>query len=472
MPTLRKNLFYSILLVLANYVFPFLTYPYVSRVLGVTGIGACNFVDSVINYFILFSMLGIEAVGTREIAKSKQDQERLNQVFSNLILVSMALTGIMLLALLVLTFTVPVLMAHKEMMLFGAFKLVFNCFLMEWLFKGLEDFRLITVRTIAVKTLYVVSVFVLVKKAEDVGVYYMLCCLIVVLNAFVNMFISRKRVRVTFKNLHLIPTFKAVLTLGFYTILTSMYTSFNTTFLGFVAGDVQVGYYSTATKLYSIVMALFTAFTGVMIPKLSTIVAEGDINRLKKYFHQVVELLLALTIPLVAWMIIMAPDIISLISGPGYEGAILPMIVIAPLVFIIGYEQILVLQTLLPLGKDSIMLRNSAIGAFVGVILNILFVPKLLAVGSACIWVVCEMLILLLSQKAVSLAIGGVFPYKAAFKTILECLPLVAFLFLCSRAGDSVMLRLLLSVCIVTSYVFLVQLLIEKRNLLKMLSHQ
>ena len=41
MPSLKKNIIYSVLLVVANYVFPFLTYPYVSRVLGVTGIGAC-----------------------------------------------------------------------------------------------------------------------------------------------------------------------------------------------------------------------------------------------------------------------------------------------------------------------------------------------------------------------------------------------------------------------------------------------
>lgn len=468
MPSLKINLFYSVLLVLANYVFPFLTYPYVSRVLGVTGIGACNFVDSIINYFILFSMLGIEVVGTREIAKSKQDPDQLNRVFSNLLLVSLLLTGVMLLVLLVVTFTVPVLTTHKDMMLFGAFKLIFNCLLMEWLFKGLEDFRLISIRSIVVKTLYVFSVFILVRKAEDVGIYYLLSCMMVVVNAVVNMFISRNHVHLSFRNIHLRPTFQSVLKLGLYTILTSMYSSLNVTFLGFTAGDTQVGYYSTATKLYAIVMALFTAFTSVVIPKLSAVVAKGDMDQLKSYFNMVTNLLPVLTLPIVVWMMIMAPDIVSLISGPGYEGAILPMIIISPLVFIIGYEQILVLQILLPLSKDAIMLRNSAIGALVGVILNILIVPKFFAVGSACVWMACEVLILLLSQRAVTWSINCSFPYKAAFKALLEYLPLVALVFLCSRLSGSVIVRLCLSIVVISAYVFVVQLIVEKRNLLKL----
>ena len=126
MPSLKNSLFYSIVLVLANYVFPFLTYPYVSRVLGVTGIGACNFVDSVINYFILFSTLGINTLGVREIAKNKDDKEKLSKTFSNLLIVNLALTGIMLLLLGIATFTVPKLAAHKDLMAIGAFKLVFN----------------------------------------------------------------------------------------------------------------------------------------------------------------------------------------------------------------------------------------------------------------------------------------------------------------------------------------------------------
>ena len=84
MPSIKKNFLYSSFLTTANYIFPLLTFPYVSRVLGVTNIGICNFVDSIINYFIIFSMMGVNTVGLREVAACKGDKQKLSEVFSGL----------------------------------------------------------------------------------------------------------------------------------------------------------------------------------------------------------------------------------------------------------------------------------------------------------------------------------------------------------------------------------------------------
>ena len=85
MANIKKNFFYSSILTTANYIFPMLTYPYVSRVLGVEKIGLCNFADSIIGYFLLFSFLGMGTVGIREIAKYKDNPSKLNNVYSSLI---------------------------------------------------------------------------------------------------------------------------------------------------------------------------------------------------------------------------------------------------------------------------------------------------------------------------------------------------------------------------------------------------
>ena len=79
--SVKKNFFYSSILTVANYLFPLLTYPYVSRVLGVSNIGICNFVDSIIQYFILFSTLGIVSVGIREIAGCRNNQGKFERAF-------------------------------------------------------------------------------------------------------------------------------------------------------------------------------------------------------------------------------------------------------------------------------------------------------------------------------------------------------------------------------------------------------
>ena len=469
MPSLKNNLLYSILLVLANYVFPFLIYPYVSRVLGVTGIGACNFVDSVINYFILFSTLGLNSLGVREIAKNKDNKEALDRTFSNLLLVNLALTGLMLLLLVVVTFTVPQLSAHKDLMFIGAFKLVFNCLLVEWLFRGLEDFRYITLRTVAIKLLYVASVFIFVRHREDVWIYYMLSSLTIVANALVNIAFSRSRVRLTFKGLQIIPTFKSMLALGVYSILTSMYTTFNTTFLGFVSGEVEVGYYYTATKIYYLVMAVFAAFTNVMMPRMSSLVSAGETEKFKSYFSLAVELLFAFSFPIIIWMMLMAPDIVRLISGPEFGGAVFPMVIIAPLLFVVGYEQILVLQTLLPLGKDRIMLRNSLIGAALGVALNVLLVPSFASIGSSAVWIAVECIILVLSQIAVTKELNLRFPAARTLTNFLVYMPLVGLVAACLFLPGGYILKLAVSCAVVALYVFMYQFVIKKGELLKAL---
>ena len=469
MPSLKNNIFYSILLVLANYVFPFLTYPYVSRVLGVTGIGAYNFVDSVINYFILFSSLGINTLGVREISKCKGDPDALARTFSNLLIVNLARTGLMLLVLVVSTMTVPQLSAHKELMYIGAFKLVFNCFLVEWFFRGLEEFSYITIRSIIIKLVYVSAVFTLVRTRDDVWVYFLLGCLTIVVNAVVNLVFARTRVRLTFKGLEFGKTLKSLLALGVYSILTSMYTTFNVTFLGFVTDDVEVGYYGTATKIYYLVMAVISGFTSVMLPRMSGLVASGDMPKFKSYFTLAVELLLGFSLPVAAWMMLMASDIVMVISGPEFTGAVLPMIIISPLVLIVGYEQILVLQTLLPLGKDTVMLRNSIIGAVIGVALNVLLVPSLASIGSALVWIAVECVILVLSQIAVTKEISLRFPLDRLLVNLLVYLPLAGLMIACTFIPAAPVVKMGASMTVAALYICVYQLVIKKGQLLKQL---
>jgi len=192
MPSIRKNFFYSALLTVSNYVFPFVTYPYVSRVLGVTNIGICNFVDSIVNYFILFSMMGISIVGMREIAAARDDREQRNRVFSSLFSLNLLTTLIAAIALVVVIYTVPSLTDYRPMLWIGLAKLAANCLCMDWLFRGLEEFRFITNRSILIKCLYVGAVFLFVRKAEDYWVYYLLTTLTLVANACVNVSFSRR----------------------------------------------------------------------------------------------------------------------------------------------------------------------------------------------------------------------------------------------------------------------------------------
>ena len=81
---LKKNILYSGFLTTSLYIFQFITYPYVARVLGVTNIGICNYVQSIVQYFMLFSMMGVTSLGIREIASCGKDSKKRNLVFSRI----------------------------------------------------------------------------------------------------------------------------------------------------------------------------------------------------------------------------------------------------------------------------------------------------------------------------------------------------------------------------------------------------
>ncbi|WP_444326068.1 oligosaccharide flippase family protein, partial [Paraprevotella clara] len=183
---IKRNFFFSSILTTANYVFPLLTYPYVSRVLGANGIGICNFVDSIVTYFLMFSMMGITILGIRETAINKKQTEKLSEVFSNLFVLNTIFTIIVFIAYVLFCVFVSEMQEYKSLAILGGFKIIFNYLLIEWFYKGLEEFRYITLRTLCVKCLYVFSVFLFVRDKEDYGIYYALSVFMIVFNAVIN----------------------------------------------------------------------------------------------------------------------------------------------------------------------------------------------------------------------------------------------------------------------------------------------
>lgn len=449
MPSVKKNFLYSVVLTTANYIFPLITFPYVSRVLGVEAIGLCGFINSVIDYFVLFSTMGLNILGIREIAKVKNDKAELSKTFSSLFFLNFVTTTIMLCVLVVATLVVPKFRENTDLMMIGGAKLMFNFLLIEWFYKGIENFRYITIRSVIVKSLYVVSVLLFVNARQDYVIYFFLCTLMVIINAVINLSYSRNVVKLSYRNANIKLYAKPFFILGIYSLLTSMYTTFNVSFLGFVTSDTQVGYYTTATRIYGLVFSVYTAFSGVMMPRMSSILADGDMNKFKELVNKSYSFLLFLSVPLVVFTFFHSPGIIRVISGEGYEGAILPMRIIMPMMIIIGFELILIEQILMPMRKDKMILINSIAGAVVGVLLNISIVPFWGSVGSAIVKASSEIMVFIMAQYEVYKLMSIGIPWRKLIKYILLYFPLVIIelflLFYVVNSINSMILSILIS---------------------------
>lgn len=402
MSVIKRNLVYSTILTSAHYVFPLIVYPYVSRILGVDNIGLVSFVDSIATYFILFSMMGISVLGVREIAKSTGDKMRMNGVFSSLLALNGLLTLLAVIAMIFATFFVDELRESWQLMGVGLCKLIFNMFLIEWFYQGLEDFRYITLRSLSIRGSYVVAVFLFVKDGDDTLIYYTLTMLVVVVTAIVNMLHSRKYVNICSPIKEMGRLVRPFFTLGVFNLLSTAYTTLNIAYLGFVSTDTEVGYYATATKLVAILMSLFSAVTGVLLPRMSSLAEAGDLLRFREYLNKSAWAMVVMSVPMIILVEIFASEIVMLLAGAGYEGAIIPVRIMIPFMLFACLANVFTIQSLVPLGLDREMNRITIIGAAIGILLNIAIVGRWGAVGSAIVWGLSEFVIFVMACRYMS----------------------------------------------------------------------
>lgn len=389
--SLAKNFAYNSAITVSTYIVSFLVFPYISRVLGVSNIGVIGFVDTIIGYFVLFSVLGINTVGIREIA-SQKSKEDTTKVFFQLISFILLTLLVSLTIYLIAIIYVPTFSEYKKFFIIGLCKLMFTPLMIEWLYAGKQDFKYISIRTIIIKVIYLVSIFIFVRHEDDVDIYFVLTSLSVLLNWIVNIVSSKKYI--ILRNFKFEPFIyaKSIMKLGMFAIITSLYSGFNVIYLGKVSTIFQVGLYCTAIKLYDVIMNLFRAYTSVVMPQMSQYASDNNTKSFHELSNKSFEVLFSFCIPLATMTFLLSPIIIQIIAGDTFLEATIPMRIIMPILIIAGINQCIGVQVLMPLKKDNVLLITASLAAFVGVISNILLDAKFGAVGTAITILISELI--------------------------------------------------------------------------------
>lgn len=244
------------------------------------------------------------------------------------------MTSLVLVVYVILIEILPQLLPYRRLLYIGVVQIIFNTLSIDWLFKGLENFRYITIRTFWVKILYVISVFAFVRDKDDYDLYYVIIVGSVIINGIINWGYGRRLVKYAWQPLYEICRLyvRPLFLLGSQIIFQVLYTDFIVIYLGFISNDAQVGLYTTATKILSIVLALYSSFTLVMMPRISSLCAERNYEQIKLLTNKSFALLYSFALPCVFLLIIFARETIGIISGPGYEGAIQLLKIAAPII--------------------------------------------------------------------------------------------------------------------------------------------
>ena len=400
--SIKQNFLFNILLNISKVIFPLVTAPYVSRVLEPDGLGLSNFANTYANWFAMFAALGIPFYGLREVAKIGNNVEEQTKFVSEIISISVISTMVCSIIMFLTLLFVPQLNENYIIFLVAGILLYTTPFKIDWYFSGKEDFGFITLRSLIIKTLSVILLFVFVHEKSDLLLYVALNASCLVLNEIWNFAklyqhgihphfsLSGKR--------HL----KHLLILFSSSVAVSIYSILDTLMLGFLSNYSEVGYYNCATHISKAMLPIATSLAAVVIPRLSQYMKSGNWLQITELANKSLSIVSFLCFPLAIGMACIAPTFVPLFLGEQYYGAILPLQIVVFIVVSIGLNNLTGVQILVGLGFDNLFLYSVLVGSVSNFILNIFLIPSYGASGAAFASVFAETIILFVTNWFVS----------------------------------------------------------------------
>lgn len=382
--SLKVNTLYSIIKSCSTIIFPLITFPYISRVLLTENVGKINFSSSIVSYFAMLASLGITTYAVRECSYVKEDKMRLEKTSSEIFSINILTTIIAYILLIVLLFIFPKLKSYNLLIVIQSLSIVFTTLGADWINTAMEDFRYITLRTFFFQLLSLICMFLFVKSPGD----YLKYAAITVISSsggnLVNIFYRRKYCKIKVGlHLNLKKHLPPILTLFAMILAQQIFVNSDTTILGIIKGDYQVGLYTTSVKIYNIINTFISSIAWVVMPKLATSFSKKDYININSILKFIIGFTCTVGIPIVLGLFLLAPEIIDFIAGPNYINASSSLRVLAlALFFSLGWG-VVMNMLLLPDGEDKVCLKACSISAVMNIILNLLFIPRYGLVAAA-----------------------------------------------------------------------------------------
>jgi O-antigen/teichoic acid export membrane protein len=394
---LKKTFLSQFLLAFTQLVFPLITYPYLARTLGPVGIGKVSYIEFVAGFIITVFSIGIPYYGVREIAKARNDTARRSRLTAELILVHLIcmIAGTLLFVLLLMLN--PNYQGESRLIFFGSLYILVQVFTIEWYLQGTEAFQFIAWRSIIVRVFGIAAIFLFVKTGNDYIIYYLVILLTQVIIATAAIVKMTKENSLSFRSagfgIHLTPLFYFFLTSSFI----SIYVFFDTIILGWLTDEDHVGYYSFALRIVKLPLLLLLTLNTILYPRVSYLHAEGEQERITKLARFTTKFIITITIPASVCFYLLAPEIIALLGGQGFEPSVKILQLLSPLPLLVGLSNFLVLQVMAPSHKERSIMIAVLIASVISLALNFLLIPRLLEMGAAMAVLVTESIVLLLS---------------------------------------------------------------------------
>ena len=386
--SIKKNYMYNLIYQILTLITPFITTPYLSRVLGANGVGTYSYIDSVCSYFVLFATLGLTTFGQREVSYVQDDRKKRTIIFWETNIIELVASMLCMVAYVIFSLN----QADANLYLVLVFNLLSVIANISWFFQGMEEFGKIVLRNIIFKFANIVFIFVCVRKKEDLFWYmFGMAFFAFINNASYWLTIPKYVDKPKLKELHPARHIKTVMSLFIPTIAIQIYTVLDKTMIGMITKDAyENGYYEQALKISKLVLTVVTSLGTVMIPRIGYHYSKGDTEMVKTYMYRAYRFVWLCGIPLTLGLIAVSSNFVPWFFGSGYEKVVSLLGVLSMLILAIGINNVTGMQYLIPTERQTLFTITVIIGAVANFVLNFVLIRFLQSLGAAIASVVAE----------------------------------------------------------------------------------
>lgn len=418
--SIKKNYIFSLINKLFAVLVPILVTPYLARILEPDGNGVLSFVASISSYFILIANVGIETYGQRVISIHRNDKAYLKKFFFEILI----LRSILTVACLIVYYVCFISSINpKNNVLYAIMALSIFAVIVDfsWFFQGVEDFRILAIANIATRVLYVVAVFVFVKQKSDLNLAALFSVLNTVLPFFLSLPFIYKYLNGKIEGkIKPFSHFKECMVYFIPTVAVQIYTVLDKTMIGLITeSDFENGYYEQAEKLIKLPLTLITTLFVIMRSRISYYYSLNEYDKIQDLIKKSANVAFGFSLPMMLGVIAVAPTLVPVYLGEGYEKCILLLYVFSPIIPIISLSNLIGTHYYTPFDKQKTSNIFLIGGALLNVALNSFLIYFLQSLGATIASVCAELFITVLYVFFARKFINPIIFVKTGYKYLI-----------------------------------------------------
>lgn len=275
---------------IAKIVFPFITLPYLTRILTTDSYGIVAYVKTVMSYMQIFVDFGFVLSATKDIVKCRENKNEMERVIGDTMVARVILGGLGFIVVLILSLTLPILRTNILYTMLSYVAVFLSIFLMDFLFRGLERMHVITIRFIVMKIISTILTFVLIKGNQNlilIPILDIVSTLVAILMVWYE--IGKMQLKLKFSGMKkVISTLKDSFVYFLSNVAATSLNALSTIIIGIYTSPTEVAYWSLCMQIIGSITACYNPISDGIYPEMIKTKNIAIIKKVLKIFMPIV----------------------------------------------------------------------------------------------------------------------------------------------------------------------------------------